>query len=85
MNSKIEVCQFASQIGLEICLRRKTLGELQKSVKRKLKDIDSVYEKTERSRSEVCFLEVAAAHLLIDIIIFDAESSTYQFMKIEAK
>ena len=64
---------------------RKTLGEIQKSVKRKLKDIDSVYDKTERSRSEVYFLEVAAAHLLIDNIFFAAESSTYQFMKIEAK
>ena len=39
---------------------KKTLEELKKSVTRKLKDIGSVYDNTESSRSKVYFSEVAA-------------------------
>ena len=42
MNSKNEVCQFASQIGLNLVKRKKTLEELKKNVTRKLKDRFSV-------------------------------------------
>ena len=86
MNSKNEVCQFASQIGLNLVKRKKTLEELKKNVTRKLRDIDSVYEKTYRSRSKVYFSEVAVQpvfetmYLSKDNIIFAAESSTCQFM-----
>ena len=88
MNSKNEVCQFASQIGLNLIKGKKTLEELKKSVTRKLKDIDSVYHKTDRSRSKVYFSEVVAQpvfevmYLSKDNIIFAAESSTCQLMKI---
>ena len=88
MNSKNEVCQFASQIGLNFIKGKKTLEELKKSVTRKLKDIDSVYDKTDRSRSKVYFSEVVAQpvfevmYLSKDNIIFAAESSTCQLMKI---
>ena len=60
MNSKNKVCQFANQIGLNQIKGKKTLEELKKSVTRKLKDIDSVYDNTESSRSKVYFSEVAA-------------------------
>ena len=66
---------------------KKTLEELKKSVTRKLKDIDSVYDNTERSRSKVYFSEVAAQqvfeemYLSKDNIIFAAESSTCKFME----
>ena len=53
--------------------------------------IDSVYDKTYRSRSKVYFSEVAvqpvfeAMYLSKDNIIFAAECSTCQFMKIAIK
>ena len=53
--------------------------------------IDSVYDKTYRSRSKVYFSEVAiqpvfeAMYLSKDNIIFTAECSTCQFMKIAIK
>ena len=37
MNSKNEVCQFASQIGLSLVKEKKTLEELKKSAKESIK------------------------------------------------
>ena len=87
MNSKNELCQFACQIGLNLIKGKKTLEDLKKIVTRNLKDIDSAYDKTDRSRSEAYFSEIAAQpvfeamYLSKDNIIFGADSSICQFMK----
>ena len=63
MNSKNEIYQFSSQIRLNLVEGNKALQELKKSAKRKHKDMDSMYDNTDRSRSDFYFPEVAGQPL----------------------